>query len=303
MSAITSHSQAGESMPLPVSRPETILVAVQDSQDSVAAVPVAKILAQVEEATLHFLYTGTHQGDPKELLKELGLTPEDLHGGVLNQVNATPEAIATAASTTPSPLVVASARPESSDLDSSLGLLCDAVLTSPLARVLIVPPDWTSESWSIRHIVLAHDGSRSADSAISMAADLARRAGAHVVALHVAARKAPQSAEVGSFPAPQYIDQPQHEWPMWANEFMQRMIALGASPAAMNFKLLVTGGQPGSEIADFAVENHADLVVMAWRGLWEAEHAQTLRVVIRRSACPVLLVCPSMGNCFSQRIG
>jgi nucleotide-binding universal stress UspA family protein len=292
MSAITS--QAGDLAPTPVRRPETILVALLDSQDSAAAVPAARLLARLEEATLHFLYVGTHGGDAKDLLKELGLTSDDLHGGVLDQITCSEEAITKAAANTPSPVVVASARPINSDVDSPLGPLCDAVLSSPLPQVVILPPEWASESWNIRKIVLAHDGSRSADAAISTAADLARRAGANVVALHVAARKAPQSTEIGSFPAPRYIDQPQHEWPAWANEFMQRMMALGASPAAVNFKLLVTGGQPGSEIADFAAENRADLIVMAWHGRWEAEHAKTFRVVIRRSACPVFLVCPSL---------
>lgn len=290
MSAIPN-VQPGDAAPAPVPRPETILVALQDSQDAAAAVPAAKLLARLEDATLHFLYVGASAGEGRDLLKELGLTSEDLHGGVLNQVDRTPEAIAAAANNTPSPLVIANARPVGNDLESPLGVLCDAVLSSPLSQVLIVPPDWNGNSWGLQKIVLAHDGSPSADAAISTAANLARRAGANVIALHVAARKAPQFAEIGSLPAPRYIDQPQHEWPAWANEFMQRMIALGASPAAVNFKLLVTGGQPGSEIADFAVENHADLVVMAWHGRWEAEHAGTLRVVIRRSACPVFLVC------------
>lgn len=295
MSAIPSHSQVGDVAPSPVPRPETILVVLQDPQDSAAAVPAARLVAGLEDATLHFLYAGTHAADPKQLLRELGLTSDELHGGVLNTVDRTPEGITKAANNTPSPLVVASARPLTAEVDSPLGPLCDAVLSAPLAQVMIVPPDWSSESWNLRRIVLAHDGSPSADAAISTAAHLARRAGANVVALHVAARKASHLAEIGSFPAPRYIDQPQHEWPAWANEFMQRMMTLGASPAAVNFKLLVTGGQPGSEIADFAAENHADLVVMAWHGRWQAEHARTLRVVIRRSACPVFLVYTS-GN-------
>lgn len=294
MSALTSNVGFGDVSPSPLPRPETVLVALQDRHDSAAALPAARLLARLEDASLHFLYAGTHEGDAKELLKHLGLTSDDLHGGVLNRVERTPEAIGEAANSTPRPLVVASARPVGDDVDSPLGQLCDAVLSAPLPQVLIVPPDWTSERWALSKIVLAHDGSPSADAAISTAAHLARKAGAKVVALHVAARKAPQSAEVGSFPAPLYIDQPQHEWPAWANEFMQRMMAVGASPAAVNFKLLVTGGQPGSEIADFAVENHADLVVMAWHGRWEAERARTLRVVIRRSACPLFLICPSL---------
>jgi nucleotide-binding universal stress UspA family protein len=292
MSAMTSaQGPFGDPAPSPTARPETILVVLQDHQDSVAAVPAAKLLARLEDAPVHFLYAGSQAADPKDVMRELGLTSDDLQGAVLNQVQQTAESIENAANTTPSPLVVTSARPTGDDIDAPLGILCDAVLSSTLSQVLIVPPNWNSETWQIRNILLAHDGSPSADAATSTAANLARRAGANVVALHVAARKSPQIAEVGSFPAPRYIDQPQHEWPTWANEFMQRMMALGASPSAVNFKLLVTGGQPGSEIADFARESHADMVVMSWHGRWEAERAGTLRVVIRRSECPVFLVC------------
>jgi nucleotide-binding universal stress UspA family protein len=275
----------------PVPRPETILVILEDHYDSAVLLPLARTLARLEDADLHFLYGGEQPLEPKDLLKELGLSAEDLHGVVLDQIERTPDAIMRAASNTASPLVMASARPAEDDIDSPLGTLADAVLSSTLTQAVIAPPGWNKQTWEIRKIVLAHDGTPSADVAIPTAAHLARRADASVVALHVAARKAAQFAEIGSFPAPRYIDQPQHEWPVWANEFMQRMMALGASPAAINFKLLVTGGQAGSEIADFARENNADLVVMAWHGHWEAERAGTLKVVIRRSGCPAFLVC------------
>jgi nucleotide-binding universal stress UspA family protein len=58
----------------------------------------------------------------------------------------------------------------------------------------------------------------------------------------------------------------------------------------LNFKLLVAGGQPGSEIAQFTREHAIDLVVVSWRGRWDPQHCHTLKVVIRRSGCPVLLV-------------
>jgi nucleotide-binding universal stress UspA family protein len=59
----------------------------------------------------------------------------------------------------------------------------------------------------------------------------------------------------------------------------------------VNFKLLVTGGQPGSEIAQFARDHHADLAVVAWYGDWQAQHVGAIRVVVRRAGCPVLLIC------------
>lgn len=110
------------------------------------------------------------------------------------------------------------------------------------------------------------------------------------MALHVAARQASRpDMEPGSLPAPRYVDQMQHEWPAWASEFMGRMLTLGATPNAMNFKLLVTGGQPGSEIAQFARDHHADLVVMTGQGRWRPRPG-ALKVAVGRSGCPVLLI-------------
>ena len=70
---------------------------------------------------------------------------------------------------------------------------------------------------------------------------------------------------------------------------MSRMLAAGAAPSSMHFDLVVTGGQPGSEVAQVARERNADLVVMGWHGHWDHDPSAT-RVVIRTSGCPVFLV-------------
>lgn len=276
--------------PTPGYRPETILVPIDDRQEAAIAVPVAKQLAQLESGTIHYLYTGEHKADTRQLLEDLGLSPEDVQGCILDQVNRDPEQIVAIAEKETGPLILLCAQP-AEDPEAPLGRWADAMLSTAPGYILLVPSDRPPGSYQIRRILLAHDGTPTADIAIAPTADLAHRAGAEVIALHVAARKAAQLAEPGSLPAPRYVDQPQHEWPTWASEFVQRMMALGASPAAVNFKLLVTGGQPGSEIAQYAHQNGADLVVMTWHGRWcDPEHAGTLKVVARRSACPVLLI-------------
>jgi nucleotide-binding universal stress UspA family protein len=162
--------------------------------------------------------------------------------------------------------------------------------------VLAGTPDWIvlvaereEHPWKIERVLLAHDGTPSSDVATAPAAEIAQRAGATVVAIHVGARGEKYSQEPGSMPAPRYIDQPQHEWPNWANQFMNRMLALGAPPSSVSFKLLVTGGQAGSEVAQVSRERQADLVVMAWHGRWDAPQSAA-KVVVRNAGCPVLLV-------------
>jgi nucleotide-binding universal stress UspA family protein len=70
---------------------------------------------------------------------------------------------------------------------------------------------------------------------------------------------------------------------------MNRLLAAGTPPANVHFKLAVTGGQAGSEVAQVARERQIDLVVMAWHGHWERESSAT-RVVVRGSGCPVMLI-------------
>lgn len=277
---------------------ENILVPLDGSDTSKVALPVARTLARLFGATLHVLSVAEQAADPREILQGLGLSPEEMHGAVLNALVGDPaQAICRAAKRFPCSLLVMCTHTGGHADTENIGSVAEAVLGAAPHRIALIAPERGREPWNVRRVLLAHDGTPTSDMATAPAADIARRAGAEVIAMHVAARNVAELAEPGSLPAPRYIDQPQHEWPAWANEFLDRMLALGAPPASMNFKLLVTGGQPGSEVAQFARENGADLVVVAWRGRWHEERPGTLKVIVRRSSCPVLLVCaPEQGS-------
>ncbi len=270
---------------------ENVIVPLDGSDLSKLALPVAQALAHLYSATLHVVYAGEEKLSPRETLEQLGIPAEDIHGAVLDRVTGEPAAaILKVVRGLPSPLLVMCTHTGGHSTGECIGSVAEAVLAEAPERVVLIAPEPRPEAFRIRRVLLAHDGTPTADVGTAPAADIARRAGAEVIAMHVAARKAPHPEEPGSLPAPRYIDQPQHEWPAWANEFLDRMLALGAPPASVNFKLLVTGGQPGSEVAQFARENGADLVVVSWHGQWEGERAGTLKVIVRRSGCPVLLV-------------
>jgi nucleotide-binding universal stress UspA family protein len=270
----------------------TVLVPLDGSAVAKVALPVARSLAQLAGATLHALYVGERLKGPRETLEQLGLTAEQWRGAVLDQLGGDPaEAIMAAAHRLPAPLIVTCTHIGRHRFGASLGSVTRTLLAKCPGRILLVPPDRGSEAWPIRRVLMAHDGTPSADVAICPAANLAHRAGAEVIALHIAARKGVRPTEPGSLPAPLYVDQPHHEWPAWAGEFVERMMALGHHPGAVNFKLLVTGGQPGSEVAQFARDNHADLVVVPWHGRWESQRPGAVKTIVRRSGCPVLLIC------------
>jgi nucleotide-binding universal stress UspA family protein len=311
------HETYEVSAPNHLFRIRTIVAPLDGNPVSKAALPVARTLAELENAVLHVVYVGAGISGPHKTLAELGLTPEELHGAVLDELKGDPAAAIVsfaqslsdalivmctqtgALRPVPSPAGV-TARKGRHDAASvsrtTLGSLAEAVLRSGPERVLLVSPDMSQgdgQPWQLRRIVMAHDGTPTSDLATAPASELAHRAGGEVIALHVAARNAKHHDEPGSMPAPRYLDQPHHEWPAWAGSFVERMMALGAPPGAVNFKLLVTGGQPGSEIAQFAREHGADLVVMAWHGNWNPNRNGPLETIVRRSGCPVLLVSAS----------
>ena len=289
----------------------SVLAPLDGSELAKAALPVARTLVQLTGATLHVVYFGEPSLGPRKTLEQLGLTPEQTRGSVLDQIAGPAcQAILRLAEELPEPLIVISTQiqdqvvdesqtstgepkdgpeEEAKGVEDTLSGLAHQILRAAPERVVFVTPEPDRQPWQIRRVVLAHDGTPSADAAIAPTADLAHLAGAEVIALHVAEGGSVHPSEPGSLSAPRYIDQPHHEWPAWAGEFLDRMLALGGSAEAINFQVLVTGGQPGSEIAQFARDHHADLVILPWHGNWEEQPAGAVDVVIRRSGCPVLL--------------
>ena len=88
---------------------------------------------------------------------------------------------------------------------------------------------------------------------------------------------------------PFYLDQPQHEWPVWASEFLERLACI-CSLDGLRVRLLVGRGSPAAEIVRVATEQSTDLIVLAWRGRWAGKRAATLKAVVRQAPCPTVVV-------------
>jgi nucleotide-binding universal stress UspA family protein len=283
------HGRQQSTAPKP-STIKNVVLPLDGSQRSRLAVPIARTLSNLYGATLHVVTVGQELRPTKEALTHLGLTLEEMQGAVLDSCTGEPaEAIIRAAQQLPSPLLVMCTHTGSERSSDDFGRVAESVLRGAPQRIVLLAPERGDRVWVIRRVLLAHDGTPSSDCATAPAAEIAQFARAEVIALHVAAGKTAHPEQPGSLPAPRYIDQPQHEWPAWAGEFMDRMLAMGAPPSSVVFKLVVTGGQPGSEVSQVARERNVDLVVMAWHGKWRSQHHAT-RVVTRTSGCPVLLV-------------
>lgn len=268
-----------------------ILLPLDGRELSRVAIPVARGFAELYRATLHVVYAGEPTIDPDLRLARLGTQWAEIPGAVIHQSSeAAPQLIGRSARELPEALIVMCTHTGLSRKPDCFGTVTETVLASNFGRIVLVAPDRYKKAFRLSRVVLAHDGTPSCDVAAAPAAEIALRAGAELFVLHVAASREDRPKEPGSVPAPQYIDQPQHEWPSWANEFMSRMRALGAPASAVRFNLAVTGGQPGSEVAQFSRKQDTDLVVMANTGDWAACKNTAKRVVIQTCACPVLLV-------------
>jgi len=294
--ALSQWPGSGNRLPQRSSTVANIILPVDGRPLSRLVLPIGRTLAQLYNATPHLLYVGRQQRDRRDsqdICKVLGLTTDDISGTVLDfHCGNAAEVIVRTAKQLPHSLIVMCTHTENPRQAESFGRVAEAVLAAGPARIVLVAPERTERPWRLEHVLLAHDGTPSSDAATAPAADIARRASAQVIALHVAARNRVSAKVPGSLPAPRYVDQPQHEWPAWTQGFMDRMLALGAPPSAVHFDLIVAGGQAGSEIAELARRRNVDLVVMACDGNWsDTKHACT-RVVVRTSGCPVLLVRP-----------
>jgi nucleotide-binding universal stress UspA family protein len=266
---------------------KSIVIPLDDNQPSRTALPVAHTLAELYRCVLHIMYVGKEQLDMRHAASQLGLAAEQARGAIFEQPpdNAVPWL-----GDNSDGLLVMSTAVGSQEADNRFGFLTESFLAAKPQRAVLVNPDPCYERWSFSRILLAHDGTPISNPAVAAAADLAQRAGAEVIALHVAARGEERPEARGSIAAPLYVDQPHHEWPAWAEEFMNRVVASSALGSGVHFKLKVTGGQAGSELAQVAHESKVDLVIMAWHGHWTEHDDCATRVVIRKAGCPVMLV-------------
>ena len=271
-------------------RAATLVVPLDGSPESAAALPVARALAVAEGATLHLLHISEAALPMTAMVERLRLTPDDLRGSVLDQAAGDPAAaIVRHALRLGSRLIVMSSRSVADGERGALGSVTRQVLRHAPCPIVIVPHGRAPGSWSLRQMLLPHDGVPTTASAIARASDLAEKSGAELAVLHIASTTAPPPGGPGALMAPRYLDQPQHEWPSWAREFMDRVVAIGGPPPAVRMRLFFACGEPADVIVAFAAEHHTDLVVIAWVAGWEPEQRTTMRKVIDQAPGPLLI--------------
>jgi nucleotide-binding universal stress UspA family protein len=265
-----------------------ILVPVDGSKQALAALPVAKVLGEIERAALHILHVGEHVLAGEEMRSRLGRDAPALDGFTINSRVGTPAVEILQVAKELKPRLIVMCKHSGGERGKMLGRTAMKVLHDAQCPVVLVPPEHGAIPWHLHHVLVPHDGTPSTSAALQPAAELAERGRAELLVVHVTdIRAAP--AEAGSLTTPRYVDQPQHEWPAWSSEFVNRLAS--ACPLGhLHVRIFLAHGNTAAEILRLSEKQSTDLIVLAWRGIWEAPRAATLKDILREAHCPVMVV-------------
>lgn len=268
----------------------SVVVSLEGPDCSMTALPVARGLADLEGGTLHIVVSSDRELAEHEVPARFGIDPEMLRGSVIHtRVGDAGRAVLAMAAEHRAALVVMCTRGAQDPPRRRLGDAARVVLAEGRTPVVLVRPERGTPPWKLEEVLVPHDGTPTTSAAICPAAELAARAGAQLLALHVASPGARPLAEPGSLRVPRYVDQPQHEWPAWAGEFLERLGSMcPLDPSHLRFFL--GHGETGTEIVRVANEQGADMIVLAWHGTLGPAHAQVFKHLLREAPCPMFVL-------------
>jgi nucleotide-binding universal stress UspA family protein len=268
--------------------PKTVLVPLDGSTSATTSMPIARELAKLLRGNVTVLHVTDDAVAPDALLDRVKLSAEEARGLVIEcRAGTAAELIVQEAVERHAAMIVMCPHIRTDVRSHALGTLALAILRAAPCPTVLVPSARGHKSWALRSLLVPHDGTPTSAATIRPATDFALMATAELVVLHVAAPASIRPTEPGTFISPRYIDQPQHEWPNWKREFLDRLMAVGGTKDGMATRFEVGHGDAGEVIVDYA--RHCDLIVMGWRGALEPDRAQTIRHVIRHTICPVIV--------------
>lgn len=274
----------------PMSKP-LILVSLDGTFAGRAVLPVATALAKVIGANLCVIHVSSRMPPSLlELATQLDLERAELDGWSLEaRIGEPPAAIIEAARSMDARLIVMCTHTSSSKPATILGHTALDVLRAAPCSVVLVPPAQPFGTWWPHRVLLAHDGSPTANAGVVPAVEFACATGAELLVVQVGTARASAPAEQGSFTIPLYVDQPQHEWPSWSKELLERLACL-CPGGQFRAQLYIRSGEPGPEIRRLAVEQSTDLIVLVWKGKWDGDRAKALKTILSEAPCPIMII-------------
>lgn len=272
-----------------------ILVPLDGSVEAKSALAPAQLISGVTGAPVHVLHVSDEHLPSRALAARLLLSPRELRQVFLRQSTGSPsEAIVRDAAEKRAILIVMTTRGKTDYQGRVLRGVPEHVLMHALCPVMLLRPEIGSAVAGLRkleRILLPLDGAPSTMAVVGPAVNLAAQSAAALDLLYVAQPHARQVGEPGTFNVPRYVDQPQHEWPAWAREYVDRLCScIGACQTDGVRRIFLRHGEPTEEILQFAAKAESQLIVLEWRGRFDPAHATIVHGVLRASPCPVLLI-------------
>src|SRR5512139_588297 len=267
---------------------QVILVPLDGSKQALSALPVAKVLGEIERATLHILHVGEHKLTAEEIRGRLGREAPALDGFTIDARVGTPAVQILQVAEEMKPRTIVMCKHSGAERGKMLGRTATKVLHDARCPVFLVPPERGATPWHLQHVLVPHDGTPSTSAALQPAAELADHSRAELLVVHVTDIKT-APAEAGSLTTPRYVDQPQHEWPAWSTEFLNRLACL-CPLGHLHVRMFLAHGDTAAEVLRLSERQSTDLIVLAWRGIWQAPRAGTLKNILREARCPIMVV-------------
>jgi nucleotide-binding universal stress UspA family protein len=277
-------------------REAAVLVAVDGSPESMRAVPLARTVAAQLHCAPHVLHVSARPMPVDAAKTKLGLDSPALRDLPLRLRVGEPAERILEEAARPEVQLLVMTTVAAGDPERALGSVALRVTLGTSRPILGLRPEVGLEPSAVapplHRLLLPLEGSRSTASAVRPAAAIAHRLGASVDVVCIVPPGAARSDEQrGSIVAPRYVDQPQHEWGSWERELKERLLVecAGCAPDA-DVGVHVRSGEPGAEIIRFARPGGYDAIVLVRRSKLEKGRAATLRAVMQRSPCPLLVV-------------
>ena len=265
-----------------------ILVPLDGSAAALAALPVAKVLSELEQTPLLLVHVGERKVPDDALFNWLKLAGQEVDDVIIEARTGEPAAEINRIMNEIKPKMIVLCKHTATEPRNVLGNTATNVLRKNSCPVVLVPPERGSKPWHLHHVLVPHDGTPSTSAALPPATEIVGHAHAELLIAHVT-NVAPAPTEPGSLTTPLYVDHPQHEWPAWSSEFVKR-IACICPLGLLHVRVFLACGTPAREITRLAGEQSTDLVVLAWRGVWETPRAAILKELIGETLCPVMVV-------------
>jgi nucleotide-binding universal stress UspA family protein len=146
---------------------------------------------------------------------------------------------------------------------------------------------------ALEQILVATDFGEASDVALSYGRELARRFGATLHVVHVAADLASHAAAVSGLPLD--LGRMQSQLEDDARETLSRLVSTQDREALRAKPIVLTSSTPAHAILSYARDAHVDLIVVGTHGRTGLSHlllGSVAERVVRSATCPVLTVRP-----------